>query len=78
LPDYKSGYVRSGIANSAQPGFNVDRGEPGYMRTTLRSKGVDTEQEATAATVSDKVPHFIFGKKFRASLNQEKLERSAD
>jgi nucleoid DNA-binding protein len=59
-------------------GFNVDWGELGSMRTTLRSRGVDTEQEATAATVSDKVPHFVFGKKFRASLKQEKLERSAD
>jgi predicted histone-like DNA-binding protein len=56
-------------------GFNVHLDSLGYVRTTVRSKGVDTPEEVTAATISDIVPHFVFSEEFRSELKKERLEK---
>jgi predicted histone-like DNA-binding protein len=56
-------------------GFNVHFGDLGYIHVSLKSKGVDTPEEVTAAQVTDIVPRFVFGKKLRDSIKNAKLER---
>jgi predicted histone-like DNA-binding protein len=63
------------IRKFSKLGFNVHLDSLGYIKTTLRSKGVETPEEVTAATVSDIVPHFVFGEEFRKDLKDERLER---
>jgi predicted histone-like DNA-binding protein len=58
-------------------GFNVHLGELGYMHLTTKSVGVEKPEEVTAATITDVVPHFVFGRKLRTSLKKVKLERES-
>jgi predicted histone-like DNA-binding protein len=65
------------ILQFSKLGFNVHLDSLGYVRTTVRSKGVDTPEEVTAATVSDIVPHFVFSEGFRSELKKERLEKKS-
>ena len=58
-------------------GFNVHLDSLGYTRATVRSKGVDTPEEVTAAIISDIVPHFVFSDDFRTELKNERLEKKS-
>jgi predicted histone-like DNA-binding protein len=65
------------ILQFSKLGFNVHLGSLGYVRTTVRSKGVDTPEEVTAAIISDIVPHFVFSDEFRSELKKERLEKQS-
>jgi nucleoid DNA-binding protein len=65
------------LLSFSKMGLSVHLDSLGYTRVTLRSKGVDTPQQATADTVTDIVPHFVFSEAFRAELKREKLERKS-
>jgi nucleoid DNA-binding protein len=56
-------------------GFNVHLDSLGYTKAMLRSEGKATPEEVTADSVTDIVPHFVFGDDFRAELKKERLER---
>jgi nucleoid DNA-binding protein len=56
-------------------GFSVHLGDLGYIHVTLKSNGVNTPGEVTAAQVTDIVPRFVFGKKLRDNIKNAKLER---
>jgi predicted histone-like DNA-binding protein len=57
-------------------GFNVHLGSLGYTKATMRSKGEDTPEAVTADSVTDIVPHFVFGSEFRDELKKERLEKT--
>jgi hypothetical protein len=59
-------------------GFNVHLDSLGYVRVTLRSRGMELPEKVTADTVTDIVPHFVFSEAFRAELKREKLERKSE
>ncbi|MDR3260835.1 MAG: hypothetical protein LBT78_03265, partial [Tannerella sp.] len=58
-----------------QLGFNVHLGELGYMHLTVKSEGVETPEEATAAMITDVIPHFVFGSKAHDNARKVKFER---
>lgn len=63
------------VAEYLDLGFNVDLGELGHIGVSLRSKGADAPEEATATLVTDIVPHFVFGKNLRERIRKCKVER---
>ncbi|MDR1595047.1 MAG: hypothetical protein LBS43_11280 [Prevotellaceae bacterium] len=65
------------ILKFAKLGFNIHLGDLGYIKTTVRSKGMDTPEEVTADTITDIVPHFVFSDKFRSELKNEHVERKS-
>jgi hypothetical protein len=65
------------ILQFSKLGFNVHLGSLGYVKTTVRSKGMDTSEEVTATVVSDIVPHFVFSDEFRSELKKERLEKQS-
>jgi nucleoid DNA-binding protein len=63
------------ILQFSKMSMNVHLGSLGYTKTTVRSKGMETPEEVTAATISDIVPHFVFSEEFRSELKNERLEK---
>jgi Bacterial nucleoid DNA-binding protein len=56
-------------------GHTVKLGELGYFKATIRSKGADTEEEATLDKVIRKRMIFIFGSEIREQINKIPLEK---
>jgi nucleoid DNA-binding protein len=58
-------------------GFSVHLGNLGYMHVSMKSKGADKPEEATASMITDIVPRFVFGRKLRDSVKKIPVERDA-
>jgi hypothetical protein len=62
------------IPEFSKPGFGVHSDTLGYTGVAVRGEGKDTPEEVTANTVTDIVPHFVFGESFRSELKRVRLE----
>jgi predicted histone-like DNA-binding protein len=63
------------ILQYAEKGISVHLDSLGYIKISTKSEGKDTEEEVTADSIIDIIPHFVFSKDFRSALKKVRREK---